>query len=1667
MDKYAQLASLFSPSASTGDTRLDELFGLRPITDEERAGWKRAKEEELANLLGEEQRVEPSLGRQTTTANKNLPHEARALLDTIAGREAPDYNTLYGGKKIEDLSWHPGIDVPIATGPNAGKTSSAFGRYQFLKPTWEKQAAKLGLRDMSPESQDVAAWDLAHSTYAEKTGRDLLGDLRSNDPKVHRLITSSLSPVWTSLPGGAEQGQNHFTYVNAYQRALAQETGQEPLQAGAGSPAEQLLPGAPQEDQIDLEKFEPIKLSNDQTAYMEKGRTLAEAADKLKEMGIDAVPMKQFALPGEIPVFAPYNKTDEEILAKLRKEHPDRLKEAGLPTDTSAWGAYKQQLTSALGQLGVAGGIGLEEMGAEQAGKYLQEKGRAAEEAAKGMFTPPTEEEAGPITRHVGIPLAQGLAGVTAVAPALTVGGVPGLAAAGTMAGAQFYGSQEQQAREAGKEFERAKAVAPSLAVGAVNAVADKFLLPFFKIASSEAGIASGQAIRNLVSTEGEEVAKKQLGSYVGDMLQKAGMAEASGASADIATHLIEKSYQDKPIGTEDTWNEIKDILAQGAPTYLTLGALGGAGEQYAKRTEFQLAKEQKAAESVLSEQQKKAEARLAERQEEYVPTVFDEERPVSYEDLDLKGQGSSTARKSLKSLDIENSEHHTAINQALDIIEEDPKMQHNPAAMQAIRNKIQEVQDAEFISQTGETDGRSSAQSEIREEGQGAAISGEGIQQGGQRIEALEVPQAEEVTPESLLEARAKLREHGLAKPMEAPTIGGKVAQAFRNLFSEGRDFKLRAEFVDKSAPLRNIDKELPSMVGGKLHPAMQAGHLAQATNIISRSAAEGPVSMSANGITEVMPNADAAPIQVYKRAAEVGRAKEVAEAQVAMRYFDFERQADAKQSAANEHFKEAEAYRAQAEQAETPKAAQELRVKANKAETEGNKLARQVEPLRAKQRTIITPEQAKRAKFVYDNDPEVKRAVDGIRSYNQNLLKYWKDSNVITEKQYKDYAENEHYFPFLKDSDFEAMLQDPYTHLQAAFSQMGSAGKSIPAVKQQKYQAHEIFAEKNVLKNGAYIINSGMQNMHRLNALDLMEAYGSAEYVDPKFKSDKDVVQVRRKGVPEYYRVKDPDMFAALNVAGPSLSPFFKTWGRATSAISSGMLLTPQYIVGQPMRESLTATMVGRSAAVTPLDAVKELGKILSGKSETYEKMKNKGILSSPNVITDPAAFIKEVGDQPEITKIGKNIRHLYEMLDGAVRDVLYDKAYANEIKRGRTPEEADNMASALARDVTNFSLQGRNQTIRNLKATTPFYNAALQSLDVLARAAFPRTLGKLSKGEAMEARRLFYSRVAFLAAYSTAYAVMMSDNEDYLKSKDRPLKLLFPNPAGDEDHPLMSVSGVPYEAGFFAKVMPETLTLWNMGKISGKEAAKEIGKGAYDLLVSGVVPMVYLIQPMIENAVNRSFHFGTPIESEPELSEKFRNKRASELTKEIYGKLDDMGVKIPLLESPDKMENAFRSYGTQFWTMTKSMADAYLANRASGPVPPEKSWMDQPYMKGFFPSPKRTTETDEFYEIKEKSRQIMNDLHKAESIHNEDMYNEIRKNPEAEKLFNANPVLMEDGKKLSEIDAKIEEVTKSKDPELTAKRKSEIIKDWEHQKQAIYSRAVSEMRNAGIIE
>lgn len=133
--------------------------------------------------------------------------EIRALLDTIARAEGADYNMLYGGSKLSNLSQHPNRVVRKP----GWIPSSAAGRYQFMNYTWfgrSKQRPGPGIRDVtgvpdfSPTSQDIAA--IALLDEAGILGKAAEGNVQG--------IWRQLGRIWASFEGnpygqGTPQGR--------------------------------------------------------------------------------------------------------------------------------------------------------------------------------------------------------------------------------------------------------------------------------------------------------------------------------------------------------------------------------------------------------------------------------------------------------------------------------------------------------------------------------------------------------------------------------------------------------------------------------------------------------------------------------------------------------------------------------------------------------------------------------------------------------------------------------------------------------------------------------------------------------------------------------------------------------------------------------------------------------------------------------------------------------------------------------------------------------------------------------------------------------------------------------------------------------------------------------------------------------------------------------------------------------------------------------------------------------------------------------------------------------------------------------------------------------------------------------------------------------------------
>lgn len=131
----------------------------------------------------------------------------RTMLNLIAKAEGVKwgYNTLFGNQKIDNLTAHPNLKKAFKQTDGKTNYTTAAGRYQFLKGTWDGLARQLGLNDFSPRSQDLGAIALLAQNGA--LPHVLKGD--------YQTAVKKSGGTWASLPSSNyAQPKRGWDFVN-------------------------------------------------------------------------------------------------------------------------------------------------------------------------------------------------------------------------------------------------------------------------------------------------------------------------------------------------------------------------------------------------------------------------------------------------------------------------------------------------------------------------------------------------------------------------------------------------------------------------------------------------------------------------------------------------------------------------------------------------------------------------------------------------------------------------------------------------------------------------------------------------------------------------------------------------------------------------------------------------------------------------------------------------------------------------------------------------------------------------------------------------------------------------------------------------------------------------------------------------------------------------------------------------------------------------------------------------------------------------------------------------------------------------------------------------------------------------------------------------------------
>lgn len=523
----------------------------------------------------------PSAGTRQGTFAKDLPPEAIALLDTIAGPESSGaYNVRYGGAKgpqfFNDYSQHPHIQERINSGPYAGQTSGAAGRYQFTHPTWVKVARQLGLTDFTPRSQDLGAWHLAQQTYAENTGRNLLSDLKTKDPRVLGSVSKALSGQWASLAGGAQPTLSTSGFANNFMRNL--QGGPQPGGAQPIQPANTY----------------PLKLPNGGTLHVPVGVSEEEALQQAKAAGIPMEASRQIKLPNGGTLTAPAGVSDEEAIRTAAQHIPDLQQYVKGPTQ----GKDRNILSAMAGNL-----VG----GAEQFGgsflKGYSETGLPGAETAKeyaGKMLPDAEK------RITEIPEEE-------IAAAEKEGLIPGLAkkaeAKFLLPAAHMVGRYGAEMIPAGRALTVGKLVAEHMAslgditkraedtgtavegwkahaAAGISSILANVGIPHVLangVISKALGGASEQALLKAFQRGGLQEANQLLGTRVGALIKDIpiglGTATAAGFGTMAGTEAAQRAALGQPMQTPAELGESLESAAWLSPMALP-GAVKARGER-------------------------------------------------------------------------------------------------------------------------------------------------------------------------------------------------------------------------------------------------------------------------------------------------------------------------------------------------------------------------------------------------------------------------------------------------------------------------------------------------------------------------------------------------------------------------------------------------------------------------------------------------------------------------------------------------------------------------------------------------------------------------------------------------------------------------------------------------------------------------------------------------------------------------------------------------------------------------------------------------------------------------------------------------------------------------------------------------------------------------------
>ena len=313
----------------------------------------------------------------------------------------------------------------------------------------------------------------------------------------------------------------------------------------------------------------------------------------------------------------------------------------------------------------------------------------------------------------------------------------------------------------------------------------------------------------------------------------------------------------------------------------------------------------------------------------------------------------------------------------------------------------------------------------------------------------------------------------------------------------------------------------------------------------------------------------------------------------------------------------------------------------------------AKSKEYLAINRERVVKQEHIDRIEKLVAKYPESKTILKDLRDFNRSLVDLARDSGLIDADKAKKWNAPEHYIPMYKPEDLEALENE---HSSWGVGVGAKTAKNAADYRREGH-THKINVWDNVQQHAGFMVSSSAQNKARSIAVRQLAMYGEASKAKDQSRSSKDGnLAVYENGIKHWYVVKDPDALIAFQTFNYAARPLMQMAG---SVLRVGALYNPVYWYRQLVRDPLAANFVANLGGmpITPLHTLYHFAAILTNKSKGYKVLKERGVVSSVDMLKNYNSMESVIGKPVKYTntsadKVRGLLSHIHEASDAATR-------------------------------------------------------------------------------------------------------------------------------------------------------------------------------------------------------------------------------------------------------------------------------------------------------------------------------------------------------------------------------------------------------------------------------